>query len=203
MEQQTIRKDDRIISLSYKKYFEVLKPSSQEWNEQFVKWLHKRYLEENGVKFILDLGAGNSELNIMLRKFNYGAISLDYPVVDLEKKLNSLIDNSFDCIILKFVIEHIQNINLLFSEIKRILRKGGLLIVLTDNYPRQIEWFYDDPTHKTPFTINRLKNLALLNDFEIVELRKWRNIPFIWRYTIKAFDYTYINNRQLLGVFKK
>jgi ubiquinone/menaquinone biosynthesis C-methylase UbiE len=40
---------------------------------------------------------------------------------------------SFDVVTLRFVIEHIENPEQLFSELNRILRKNGIVIVLTTN----------------------------------------------------------------------
>jgi len=42
--------------------------------------------------------------------------------------------NSFDCIVCSEVIEHIEDNEKLFSEVRRILRNGGIFIVTTPNW---------------------------------------------------------------------
>jgi ubiquinone/menaquinone biosynthesis C-methylase UbiE len=181
-------------------YFDIIKPASEEWNYKFCLWLEKNYF--NATMRILDLGCGAGHVVSCLTELGYDIDGYDYPEIDLEKKL-PFNDNSYECVILKFVIEHINNIQQLMIEVHRILSPGGIVIILTDDYTKDIENFYDDPSHITPFTILRLKNLALLSGFNIIELRRWRNIPYIWRYTYKAFDYSFPFSKQLFGVFIK
>ena len=42
--------------------------------------------------------------------------------------------NSFDCIVCSEVIEHVEDNEKLFSEVRRILRNGGIFIVTTPNW---------------------------------------------------------------------
>jgi ubiquinone/menaquinone biosynthesis C-methylase UbiE len=181
-------------------YFDIVKPASNEWNLKFSEWLAANYLHKD--MKILDLGCGRGTVVAYLKDMGYNAQGYDYPDIDLEKPMK-LKDNSYDFILLKFVIEHVTDINQLFSEITRILKPGGLVLILTDDYPRQWKEFYDDPTHKTPMTKARLKTLARINNLLILSCRRWRNLPYVWRYSINAFDYTFFNAKQLIGVFQK
>jgi ubiquinone/menaquinone biosynthesis C-methylase UbiE len=181
-------------------YFKIMKPASKEWNKQFVKWVHEKYFDKPGE--LIDLGCGQGEIIEEFKKLGYRVKGVDFPIVDLEKKL-PFKNNIYDYVVCKFVFEHIMNINGLIFEIYRILKPGGKVIVLTDNAVIDLEGFLEDPTHKTLFSLKRLKNLALLNNLKIIDLRKWRNIPYIWRYTLKAFDFTFPFSKQIIGVFKK
>ena len=181
-------------------YFDIIKPASLEWNIKFTEWLIKNYLDEH--MKILDLGCGQGNIVIQLNKFGYDAEGYDYPEVDLEKPLK-FENNSCDFVILKFVIEHVNDINLLIKEVHRILRYNGKVLILTDDYPRQVKGFWEDPTHITPMTLKRMENLAKLNDFKIITLRRWRNVPYLWRYNLNAFDFVFPFSKQLLGVFEK
>jgi hypothetical protein len=40
--------------------------------------------------------------------------------------------------------------------------------------------FYDDYTHRKPFTVNSLKNIFLVNGFDEVKVEKFRQLPFLW-----------------------
>jgi ubiquinone/menaquinone biosynthesis C-methylase UbiE len=188
------------MGLKMANYFNIMKPASIEWNSRFVLWVHKKFFKTLGK--LIDLGCGNGEVVEEFKKLGYDAIGYDFPKVNLEKELKFK-SNAYDYVVCKFVFEHISNINLLMQEIYRILKQDGKLIVLTDDATADFSAFLSDPTHITPFTVERLKNLALLNDFNIVYLKKWRNIPFLWNYTLKSFDYRFPGSKQIIGVFTK
>lgn len=181
-------------------YFDIIKPASLEWNIKFTEWLAHNYLKKN--MRILDLGCGQGEVVKHLAKLDYNVEGYDYPEIDLENPLK-FENNSYDFIILKFVIEHVNDINLLMYEVHRILRYNGKVLILTDDYPRQVKDFWEDPTHITPMTLKRMENLAKLNYFKIITLRRWRNVPYVWRYNLNAFDFVFPFSKQLLGVFEK
>ena len=50
------------------------------------------------------------------------------------------------------VIEHIQNPTNILKEILRVLKIGGILIIITPNFKYLHKNFYDDPTHIRPYT---------------------------------------------------
>jgi SAM-dependent methyltransferase len=75
--------------------------------------------------------------------------------------------NKFDYVFIKSVIEHIWNTDLFLSEIYRVLKPGGKVIILTPDYQKQKSFFYDDYTHIKPFTLTSLKMAVLLNNFRI------------------------------------
>lgn len=182
------------------KYFKPIRPASGDWNRQFVKWLCKRYLTKFGN--VADLGCGEyteNSVSYFLLGRGYRVTALDYPEIDLNKHLN-LESDKYDYVILKFVLEHLTDADMAIQECHRILKTGGKLIILTD---KPNKYFHDDPTHKIPYTIAQLEGYTLLNDFKTITLRDWRNIPFIWKWAIKAFDYSFPNSKQIIGVFEK
>ena len=174
--------------------------SSKEFMEKFSDWLVLRYIKDK--KKILDLGCGEGYIWKYLKSKGYDASGVDYPEVDAEEKL-PFESNSFDVVICKSLFEHIANITGLTSEISRILKSGGLLIMTTNNTLKSYKSFLSDPTHKTPFSINRIKKLVSMFDFHTQELRKFRNLPYFWRYYPSAFDITFPGSNEIFGVFKK
>jgi len=121
---------------------------------------------------IIDLGCGECEWVELLNKHGYNAIGVDsnseivrkisniYPNLNIIEKdaldyLRDAEDNSIDVISAIHVIEHMEVVDIIkfLSECKRVLKKGGLLIVETPN-PLNIltatYYFYLDPTHKKP-----------------------------------------------------
>ncbi len=95
-------------------------------------------------KSVLDVGCGNGYLLKEIRKTNKSSRLVGIDVYktkikgveiktgDITKRLN-FEPNSFDCIVLGEVIEHVPDPDFLLAEIRRVLAKGGILIVSTPN----------------------------------------------------------------------
>lgn len=79
--------------------------------------------------------------------------------------LSGFEDNSFDFVISFQVIEHIKNDKLFVSEIHRVLKKGGKLIVTTPNKKMSLT---RNPWHIREYTVTELKNL-LQKNFQSVQ----------------------------------
>ncbi len=70
-------------------------------------------------------------------------------------------DGSFDNIHCWHVIEHLEDPLSFISELYRVLRKGGLLVLATPYFSSAYRRFYDDPTHISPMTRESLRRGAL------------------------------------------
>tara|TARA_B100000787_G_C16173171_1_gene287589 strand:- start:54 stop:800 length:747 start_codon:yes stop_codon:yes gene_type:complete len=90
-------------------------------------------------KKILDLPAGNGLVSNELTRLNADVISADineqYPhyVQTNMENLLPFSDEEFDAVICLEGIEHTMRPEALFSELARVLKKGGLLIISTPN----------------------------------------------------------------------
>ncbi|MFH1778479.1 MAG: glycosyltransferase [Candidatus Omnitrophota bacterium] len=122
-------------------------------------WQRKRYKIICGYagypRRILDAGCGTSKilgafpqaigLDINLKKLRYN-LSLGNPLVNADIKDLPFKDAVFDEIICSQVIEHLKQKDTIFEELKRVLKKGGILILGTPDYSRLswriIEWLY-------------------------------------------------------------
>jgi len=122
---------------------------------------------------ILDLGCGDGWLTDCLNKNHFDAIGVDinssYTLSNFIKADASKLsfkDNSFDCIIMVEVVEHL-NTSKVYSEIRRILKPEGKLIVTTP-HPK-FEWF-----------IELLKKLRLVkyHDFPHTNPTYLEDLPF-------------------------
>jgi SAM-dependent methyltransferase len=65
-------------------------------------------------------------------------------------------DASFDAIVLKDVLEHIQEPAALLAEVRRVLRPGGSVFASSPDAQR---WVWDDYTHVRPFSRRGLRRL--------------------------------------------
>jgi SAM-dependent methyltransferase len=75
-------------------------------------------------------------------------------------------DESFENIHCWHVIEHLDDALTFMSEIYRVLKNGGLLVLATPNFASAYRAFYDDPTHISPLTRESLRRIALNAGFK-------------------------------------
>lgn len=104
----------------------------------------------------------------------------DKEVYDAEWMRIPYPDRTFDYVFIKSVIEHISNTDLFLSEIHRVLKPGGKVIILTPDYQKQKSFFYDDYTHIKPFTLNSLKMATQLNGFSLMIAKHFYYYKAIW-----------------------
>ncbi|MCE1163859.1 MAG: class I SAM-dependent methyltransferase [Bacteroidetes bacterium] len=162
---------------------------------KFVKLLN------TGGKNILDVGAANGSPEMFFSYFKgyeYDALDIDeeclsekgkklinrFYKADLEKDdLSEIPDNHYDYVVLSHVIEHIDNGEKALEKLALKIRNGGLMYA---EYPSAKSArlpsmkgtlnFYDDPTHKRFYDLNKLKNVLSGNGFEILKCGVKRDI---------------------------
>lgn len=98
---------------------------------------------------IIELGCGP-------RKRNAEAIGidiLDYPEVDLVGDIFDVLQKFPDSCVVSVsahhFIEHIHDLELLMSELKRVVKPGGVVDFVVPHFSNP--YFYSDPTHQRPF----------------------------------------------------
>lgn len=137
---------------------------------------------QNNGKWLLDLGCGKRPFEDIYSKMGYRYHSADY-----EERANSLdyvcdaqnmpiITSSFyDVVLFTEVLEHIPNPNLALSEIGRILKAGGL-IVLTVPFMHKI---HEAPYDYYRYTEFGLEHMLKQNGFKITSFRRRGNILYL------------------------
>jgi len=94
---------------------------------------------------ILDLGCGDGDYSRRLKDLGFEVVSGDIDIArfkykneiefkhcDITKEM-PFADNTFDYVLLMEVVEHLRNPYTVISEINRIIKKGGSLIISTPN----------------------------------------------------------------------
>lgn len=85
---------------------------------------------------------------------------------DIEARL-PFADASFDAVVVKDVLEHVEKPVPLVREARRVLRPGGLLFASSPDAQR---WVWDDYTHHRPYTRRSFRLLFADNGFAVQRL---------------------------------
>lgn len=109
-------------------------------------------------------------------------VGIPVGVCDVEKDRLPFEDNTFDIIYSKSFLEHLRDPDVFLGEARRILKPGGLLLCLVPDWEANFKIYFDDFTHRTPFTDVSLRDILKICDFERISVYKFRQLPVVWRY---------------------
>jgi len=153
-------------------------------------------------KDVLDLGCGYGPDTINFSEFSKNVTGYDIEFNDLwkENKRKNIKfvqgsssslpfkDNSFDCVYLKDVLHHVEDINKSLKELKRVTKKGGSIIIIEGNRFNPIFYIYS----------TRLKGHDHFkqSDFEKIVSRQFKN------YKIKSIE-AYPPFKMPMSIYKK
>ncbi len=62
-----------------------------------------------------------------------------------------------------------------------VLKPGGLIITLTPEWRYIYKSFYDDFTHRVPFTKESLKDIHKICNFEIISVESFIQLPILFK----------------------
>jgi SAM-dependent methyltransferase len=101
----------------------------------------------------------------------YAAPGVDLRITDATT-LPGVADGSVDLVFASNFLEHLASpeIGVLLRNVKRVLRKGGRLILIQPNHRRCAEHYFDDPTHKTVFDDQNIRGYLAPYELHIVKL---------------------------------
>ena len=88
---------------------------------------------------------------------------------------------TFDVLFSKSLLEHFYYPEKLVREIHRVLKNGGLAITMVPDWESVYKTFYEDHTHRKPFTLSSLQNIFKTNGFDHIAVEKFRQLPFLWK----------------------
>lgn len=177
---------DTHIDSYYKSRFVFNKDREVVWKE-IVRFLTP-YLKD--AHTVLDLGAGYCDFinNVKVGKKIAVDISPELPqyahsdvqlVNSLATDLSSVSDSTVDVVFSSNLLEHLTDAELVtcLSEVKRVLKKGGLFITMQPNYRLAYKTYFDDFTHKKVFSDESLKGFLVAQDLTIIKYWK-KFLPF-------------------------
>lgn len=133
----------------------------------FIRRTLRRYAGSHSR--LLDVGCGYSRFHSLIRSEAYEHIGVDSNprTVEHNRSLGrnvmlpedaASLDGHFDVVLFSHVIEHLDYASLIsfFDQYLRMLRSGGIVIILTPLYHRG---FYDDFDHVKPYNPEALRQL--------------------------------------------
>lgn len=165
-------------------------------NKIRIKKVINLFQKQNSKKRVLDLGCGDGQISKKIKDLGFDVYGVDLvkgnlnlarkkgiktKLGDLNKKI-PFKNDSFDIVYAGEIIEHIYDTRNILSEIKRVLKKEGILIITTPNLvhlPDRINFIRGQtpaqikPLHKylylhiRHFTFNSLKEVLTFYGFKI------------------------------------
>lgn len=147
--------------------------------------LIKKRLEKHTLLYgnILDIGSGfgfgfkelknNNNILYAIEPSNKGRKELsNNNIVFAGKTINKTFNNQYDIIIFRHVLEHLENPLIFFQNVKRLLKKGGLIYFSVPNLNNPnitLNHNYFKKQHLNYFTKTTLNKLVINNDFKIIK----------------------------------
>ena len=156
---------------------------------------------------IVDVGCGDGFHLNLLKKYGkktwkLEGIDLDKRAIEMAEKRGLLVHygsvesidlphNTYDLAFMVQTIEHVEKPDKVLLGIRKILKPGGKLVIVTDNtdsldfkFSKSRHWGgYHFPRHWNLFNRNSLTRIAEKTDFEIIRLRTIVS-PVNWVYTV-------------------
>ncbi|MDB2469177.1 class I SAM-dependent methyltransferase [Alphaproteobacteria bacterium] len=157
-------------------------------------YLFEVFCLERGMK-MLEPGCGRGEflshfqnlgldvvgLDISEEAQNFGH-NFDVKICNVENEDLPFDNDTFDLIYSKSFIEHLYYPEKYLKEAYRVLKPGGLLLTLVPDWESNYKTYFDDFTHRTPFTKVALRDAYQMFGFKEIEVIKFRQLPILWRY---------------------
>ena len=183
---------------------------------------HKVYLATEGMANgkLLDIGCGVGDFLIQVRQKQWEVVGIepsDAAKAIAEHRLGfkpldpsasrELGDASFDVVTMWHVLEHVDDLKTQVSELSRLLKSGGRLVLALPNYLSYDAEYYRDkwaawdvPRHLNHFSPFAISTIFSETDLEIVDIQKLR-----WdAYYISFLSEKYLGHRLPLvrGIIK-
>ena len=154
-----------------------------------------RYAELKPGMTLLEIGCGRCEflhgfadcgLNVtgvdISPKAGEYAPEFNIHIANIEKETLPFPDCSFDVVYSKSLIEHLWEPEKYFHEAWRVLTFGGTLLTLVPDWESCYKIYFDDYTHRTPFSKVTLSNLYRMCGFSDIFVKRFRQLPITWKY---------------------
>ncbi|MFA7707424.1 MAG: class I SAM-dependent methyltransferase [Candidatus Pacearchaeota archaeon] len=173
----------------------------QDYPQKLCNYIYERFFKKYAKKNknqklkLLDIGSGKGNHLVGFSRCGIESFGIDkrkeciealnkfvIKECDIEKERLPFKDNTFDFVFSKSVLEHVVNTDNFLKETLRVLKPGGIAVMMTPCWRSQRAFFWDDYTHVKAFTRKSLQNAMKMNDFSNVNCECFLQLPFVWKY---------------------
>lgn len=174
-------------------YDESLRPITS-YPDELIAHLCKKLSIPRDAR-VLDLGCGRGDFINAFHRYGLRASALDIEPesakiadgvelkkCDVEKQAFPFADNSFDLVFSKSVIEHLDRPDSFVEESYRVLRPGGRILIMVPDWVSQMKIYFDDHTHRQPYSAQAVQDLLKMKGFEAVQAEIFYQLPILWKY---------------------
>lgn len=139
---------------------------------------------------LLDIGCGDGSLvEAFNREIQVHARGIDISDgINFEADPLPCKDDEFDIVLMYSVIEHLYDPGNILSEVRRVLKPRGILLIITPHFDLSNillcdRAFYNDPTHVHPYDTVSIRHLMRLYQFKERFIGLWtvRKSSLLWR----------------------
>jgi len=165
--------------------------------DHLIQGIIRPHYNDIANKTLLDVGSGKGSYLVGfsrrgLRVFGLDkraeciktAEQFDIRECDVENEDFPFEKNSMDLVFSKSVLEHVFNTDNFLSETLRVLKPGGLILLMVPDWGSQHMTFFDDYTHVKAWTRKGLQNAMRIHGFKNVSCIYFRQLPLLWKYPI-------------------
>ena len=174
-------------------YDSISHPPS-DYPEKLCSYLFERFQLKSGMN-MLEPGCGRGEFLSGFQKLGLHVTGADLSeetknfahsfyieICDVERTGLPFADGSFDIVFSKSFVEHLHSPETYFEEAFRVLKPGGILLTLVPDWEANYKTYFDDFTHRTPFTVVSLEDAYKMYGFSNLDIFKFRQLPILWRF---------------------
>lgn len=167
--------------------------------ELLAAWLCKKNSLSPGAK-LLEVGCGRCEFLYGFKKQGLhvtgvdispfaqkSAPDLDIHLADVSRERLPFADESYDIVYSKSFIEHMDNPEQYFEQAYRVLVPEGQCLTLVPDWESCYKIYFDDHTHKTPFTRVSLQLIYEMAGFKDIHVSRIRQLPLVWQYPVLEY----------------
>lgn len=180
-------------------YDEKIRPHTS-YPAQLCKYLFDRFEMKKG-RILLDVGCGRGDFLEGFKHTGLDVYGLDYEkcrshltfevqYANIETERFPFNDQMFDVVFSKSLIEHLFNPENFMRECYRVLKPGGRIIIMTPDWISQQKIFFDDYTHRQPYTVTAVRDILHIFGFKEIISEHFYQLPILWRHpSLKILSY--------------